>query len=79
MNKKRIVILSYINAAIIVLIGAVELYILLENATLSRQNNILKWNSLSYRSHVAALILALTAIIIFFFQLGVNRMLKKNA
>ncbi len=79
MKNKRVVFLSYVNAAIIVLIGAMQIFILLENASLSKKNEVSKWYALSHRSHVIVLILALTAIIIFFFQLGVNRMLKKNA
>ncbi len=79
MKNKRIVILSYVNAAIIVLICAVQIFVLLAKASLTKQDKLLQWYDLSYDSHITALILALTAIIIFFFQLGVNRRLKKNA
>ena len=79
MKNKRIVILSYVNAAIMVLICAVQIFVLLANASLTKQNKPLQWYDLSYDSHITVLLLALTAIIIFFFQLGVNRMLKKNA
>ncbi|MDD3394378.1 MAG: EAL domain-containing protein [Anaerotignum sp.] len=79
MKNKRIIFLFYVNAAIIALICAVQLYVLIENAVLSKQNKASRWYTISYSSHVTVLILALTAITIFFFQLGVNRMLKRHA
>ncbi|MDD4842950.1 MAG: EAL domain-containing protein [Anaerotignum sp.] len=79
MKNKRIVFLSYVNVVIILLICTVQIYVLLENAALSRQNLAFQWYEISYKGHSLVLILGLTAIALFFLQQSFHRVLKRNA